>query len=55
MVAHVFNSSTQEAEAGRSLVNLVYLVYRVSSRTARATQKNPVLEIKMKKSKLCSM
>jgi hypothetical protein len=32
MVAHPFNPSTWEAEAG--------LVYKVSSRTARATQRN---------------
>jgi hypothetical protein len=34
VVAHALNPSTREAEAG--------LVYRVSSRTARATQRNPV-------------
>jgi hypothetical protein len=34
VVAHAFNPSTWEAEAS--------LVYRVSSRTARATQRNPV-------------
>jgi hypothetical protein len=34
MVAHAFNSSTWEAEAGRFL----------SSRTARAIQRNPVLK-----------
>jgi hypothetical protein len=34
VVAHAFNPSTWEAETG--------LVYRVSSRTARATQRNPV-------------
>jgi hypothetical protein len=34
MVAHTFNPSTREAEAS--------LVYRVSSRTARAIQRNPV-------------
>jgi len=33
VVAYTFNPSTQEAEA---------LVYRVSSRTARTTQRNPV-------------
>jgi hypothetical protein len=40
MVAHVFNLSTLEAEAGREFGTS--LVYRVSSRTARATQRNPV-------------
>jgi hypothetical protein len=34
MVVHAFNPSTQEAEAGRFL----------SSRTARAIQRNPVLK-----------
>jgi hypothetical protein len=34
VVAHTFDPSTWEAEAS--------LVYRVSSRTARATQRNPV-------------
>jgi YHS domain-containing protein len=42
MVAHTFNPSTQEAEAGGSLEFEVSLVYRVSSRTVRATQGNPV-------------
>jgi hypothetical protein len=37
MVAHTFNPSTQEAEA-----NEASLVYRVSFRTARAIQRNPV-------------
>jgi hypothetical protein len=36
VVVHAFNASTWEAVAG--------LVYRVSSRTARATQRNPVLK-----------
>ncbi len=35
-----------KAEAGKSLT--VSLVYRVSSRTARATQRNPVSEAKTK-------
>jgi hypothetical protein len=38
MVAHAFNPSTWEAEAGFE----ASLVYRVTSRTARATQRNPV-------------
>jgi hypothetical protein len=41
MVAHSFNPSTQEAEAGGSLFD-TNLVYIVSSRTANATQRNPV-------------
>lgn len=36
-MAHVFNSSTQVAETGRSL----FLVYRGSFRTARKTQRIP--------------
>jgi hypothetical protein len=42
MVAQAFNPSTQEAEAGRFLSSRPSLVYKVSSRTARATQRNPV-------------
>jgi hypothetical protein len=42
MVAHAFNPSTWEAEAGRFSEFEASLVYRVSSRTARATQRNPV-------------
>ena len=40
MVAHTFNPSTWEAEAGEFLS--LRPVYRVSYRTARATQRNPV-------------
>jgi hypothetical protein len=40
-VAHTFNPSTWEAEAGRFLSE-ASLVYKVSSRTARAIQRNPV-------------
>jgi hypothetical protein len=36
MVVHAFNSSTGETEAN--------LVYKSSARTARTTQRNPVLE-----------
>jgi hypothetical protein len=43
MVAHAFNLSTQKAERGRQISEFeASLVYRVSSRTARATQRNPV-------------
>jgi hypothetical protein len=44
MVAHAFNPSTWEAEAGGFLSSEfeASLVYRVSSRTARAIQRNPV-------------
>jgi hypothetical protein len=41
-VAHTFNPSTWEAEAGKISEFKASLVYRVSSRTARATQRNPV-------------
>ena len=43
MVAHAFNPSTWEAEAS--------LVYRVSSRTAGATQRNPVSKKQKEKKK----
>ena len=38
MATHSFNPSTWEAVAG----DLCEFVYRVSSRTARATQRNPI-------------
>jgi hypothetical protein len=47
VVAHAFNPSTQEAEAGGFEFE-ASLVYRVSSRTARATQRNPVSKNKNK-------
>ena len=37
MVAHAFNPTTQEAEAGGSLEIRASLAYIVSSRTVRAT------------------
>ena len=42
MVAHIFNPSTREVEAGRFLNFEASLGYRVSSRTARAIRRNPV-------------
>jgi hypothetical protein len=45
-VAHTFNPSTWEEEAGESLEFEASLVYRVSSRTARTIQRNPVLKNK---------
>jgi hypothetical protein len=42
VVAHTFNPSTWEAETSRFPSSRHSLVYRVSSRTARATQRNPV-------------
>jgi hypothetical protein len=49
VVVHAFNSSIWEAEAGGFLSSKAALVYRVSSRTARAIQRNPVSEEKKKK------
>ena len=43
-MAHTFNPNTLEAEAGGWLEFKASLVYRVSARTARATQRNPVLK-----------
>jgi hypothetical protein len=48
VVAHTFNPSTWEAEAGGFLEFKASLVYRVSSRTARATRRNPVSKGKKK-------
>jgi hypothetical protein len=46
-VLHVFNPSNGKAEAGGELSEFKeILVYKVSSRTARATQKNPVSKTK---------
>jgi hypothetical protein len=42
VVAHAFNFSTQEEEAGGFLKFEASLVCKVSSRTARAIQRNPV-------------
>jgi hypothetical protein len=57
VVAHVFNPSTWEAEAGRRISEFeASLVYQVSSRTARATQRNPVSKkTKKKKQKKFSL
>ena len=44
---HAFNSSTWEAEAGRAMnYEQADLLYRVRSRTVKATQRNPVSENK---------
>jgi hypothetical protein len=52
MVAHSFNPSTREAETGRWIIEFeASLVCKASSRTARATQKNPVLKEKKNKAK----
>jgi hypothetical protein len=44
MIAHAFNLSTREAEAGGSPELEASLVYTVSSRTARTAQRNPALK-----------
>jgi hypothetical protein len=50
VVAHAFNPSTWEAKAGRFLNSREDSpVSKVSSRTARATQRNPVSKNKTKK------
>jgi hypothetical protein len=48
VVVHDFNPSTWESEISEFKANLVY---RVSSRPARATQRNPVLGKKQKHKK----
>jgi hypothetical protein len=48
MVAHAFNPSTQEAEAGGFLISRPAWSYKVSSRTARALQRNCVSKNKTK-------
>jgi hypothetical protein len=50
-MVHDFNPSTWEAEAGKISEFEASLVYRVSSRTARATQRNPVSKNKNKTKK----
>ena len=50
MVVHTFDPRTQEAEAGGSQLK-ESLVYTVSSKTAKATQRNPVLKKKIKQNK----
>jgi hypothetical protein len=49
VVAHAFNPSTREAEAGRFFEFEASLVYKVSSSTAKAIQRNPVLKNKKNK------
>jgi hypothetical protein len=51
VVAHAYNPSTREAEAGGSLEFEASLVYRVSSRTVGAIQRNPVSKNQKKKKK----
>jgi hypothetical protein len=50
MVVHAFNPSTWEADRGRQISEFeASLVYQMSSRTARATQRNPVSKNQKKK------
>jgi hypothetical protein len=43
VVVHTFNPSAQEGRRGRGIFEFqASLVYKVSSRTARAIQRNPV-------------
>jgi hypothetical protein len=54
VVAHAFNPSTREAVTGFRISEFeANLVYRVSSRTVRATEK-PCLEKNQKESEPCS-
>ena len=48
MGAYAFNPSIREAVAADLCESEANLVYRANSRTARATQRNPVLEKKKK-------
>jgi hypothetical protein len=49
MVAHAFNPSTQGGRDRRISEFEASLVYKVSARTARATQRNPVSKNQKKK------
>jgi hypothetical protein len=51
VVAHTFNPSTQEAEEANFSEFEATLVNRVSSRTAKATQRNPVSKNKKQNKK----
>jgi hypothetical protein len=52
VVVHAFTPSTWEAQAGRALEFEARLAYIMSCRTARATQKNPVLKKQTNKHKI---
>jgi hypothetical protein len=51
VVAHAFSPSTWEVEQAEFWVLQASLVYRVSSRTTRATQRNPVSKKQKKQNK----
>jgi hypothetical protein len=53
VVAQAFNPSTREAETGRQISEFrASPVYKVSSRTARAIERNPVSKTKTKKERI---
>ena len=52
MVVHTFNPSTQEAEAGNLCEFKASLIYIVSSKAARATQRNLVSKNQKEKKRL---
>ena len=55
MVVHAFNPSQHSRGRARWISEFeARLVYRVSSRTAKATQRNPVSKIQKKKKKLAT-
>ena len=49
VVAHTFNQSTEEAEAGRSLRFRASLIYKASSRTAWTWEKQKLTRLPWKK------
>jgi hypothetical protein len=51
MVVHAFNPSTQEGRSRQISEFEASLVYKVSSRTVRATQRNPVSKKRKEKQK----
>ena len=51
MLAHTFDPNTYEAEQTDICEFKASLIYKVSSRTARATQRHPVLKIQKKEKK----
>jgi hypothetical protein len=48
VVVHAFNPSTWESEAGGFLSSKPSLIYKVSSKTARTIQRNPVSKNQIK-------
>jgi hypothetical protein len=54
VVVHAFNPSTREGRGRRISEFEASLVYKVSSRTAGAIQRNPILKNRKKKKKILS-